>query len=171
MSTWVDIRNTLESVIGDAAPIVLGALGGPAGSAVGNVIAHALGVTGANGVNTALASDPSALAKIKELEITRGLDIAQLDAQARTAQIGIVAREVKYGGLLGQWEDVLGWVCALIFGYAFLVIPTAQAIASLAGLALLNWPHYDLSSVLTVLATLIGAGGIKIVRSKYGHAS
>lgn len=168
MSVWVDIRNTVERLVGDAAPVVLTALGGPAGAAVGGMLADALGVK-PPGLSAALAADPAAAAKIKELELTRGLEIATMDSRARLAQINLNATEASKLGLFGAWEDALGWVCAAIFAEAFLVLPTAQAIASFLHLALVGWPHYDLTVILSTLGILLGAGGVKIARGKYGR--
>lgn len=166
MSWWTDVRDTVETVVGDAAPIVLTALGGPAGAAVGGMIADSLGVAKPK-LKDALIADPAAAEKIKALELSKGLEIAKLDSQARLAQINLDKREVRYG-LFGQWEDALGWVCALIFGEAFLLLPTARAIASFAHVSLKGWPVYDLHTILSVLGLLLGAGGVKLMRAKYG---
>ena len=62
---WKDIAN----VVGNVAPILGTALGGPAGGAVGELIASALGVDNdAQAVTNALKSDPSLAIKVKELE-------------------------------------------------------------------------------------------------------
>ena len=165
MSWWTDVRDAVERVIGVGAPIVLSALGGPAGAAVGGMIADALGTPGPK-LKDALLSDPAAAEKIKALELAKGLEIAKLDSSARLAQIELDRREVKFG-LFGQWEDALGWACALIFAEAFLVLPTAQAVASIYHVPLVGWPHYDLHTILSVLGLLLGAGGVKLVRWRY----
>lgn len=159
-SWWVDLRNTLETIVGDAAPIVLSAVGGPAGAAVGSMIADALGTTPANAA-AVLATDPNALAKIKTLEIEKGLEIARLDASTRLAQIKSNEISIAKLGLFGAWEDAVGWVCAAIFAEAFLLLPTSQAIASWIGYTLHGWPVYHLSVILTVLGTLMGTNGLK----------
>lgn len=163
-SVWVDIRNTVETLVGDAAPVVLGALGGPAGAAVGAELANALGVTGNDSLKTALLTDPTAAAKIKELEIEKGLSIAEMDSRARLAQIKLDQASVQKLGLLGAWEDVLGWVCAMIFAEAFLILPTAQAVAAWTHYTLSGWPVYNLGIILSVLGTLVGAGSLKAYR-------
>ena len=67
-------------LIGDAAPTVGGLLGGPAGVAVGGLVAKALGVEDKpEAIEEALKNDPDALVKIKELEVSR--ELALLDAQ------------------------------------------------------------------------------------------
>lgn len=62
---WKD----LASVIGKAAPLLGTLIGGPAGPVVGGLIASALGSTNdVGGVSAALAADPDALFKLKQLE-------------------------------------------------------------------------------------------------------
>lgn len=67
-------------LIGDAAPTVGGLLGGPAGAAVGGLVAKALGVDNTpDAIEEALKSNPEALVKIKEIEASR--ELAVLEAQ------------------------------------------------------------------------------------------
>ena len=59
---WSDIGN----IVGKAAPIVGTLLGGPAGAAVGALVASALNVSNdPDSVNSALAASPDALVRIK----------------------------------------------------------------------------------------------------------
>lgn len=67
-------------LIGDAAPTVGGLLGGPAGAAVGGLVAKALGVEDKpEAIEEALRANPEALVKIRELEASR--ELALLEAQ------------------------------------------------------------------------------------------
>lgn len=67
-------------LIGDAAPIVGTMLGGPAGTAVGGLVAKALGVDNTpEAIEEALKNNPEALVKIKEIEASR--ELAQLENQ------------------------------------------------------------------------------------------
>jgi hypothetical protein len=163
-SWWVDVRDAIENVVGDAAPIVLSALGGPAGAAVGGMIASALGVSSTSQISAAIATDPAAAAKIRELEIQKGLDIATMDAQARTAQIRANEAGIKRLGLFGAWEDAVGWVCAAIFAEAFLILPVAQSVAAWTHHTLLGWPVFHLDVILSVLGTLLGTSSLKRFR-------
>ncbi|MDR0480130.1 MAG: hypothetical protein LBH31_10100, partial [Burkholderiaceae bacterium] len=62
---WRDIAG----VVGKAAPLVGGLLGGPASAAVGGLVAATLGVEASpDAVSAALLADPQAALKIKELE-------------------------------------------------------------------------------------------------------
>ena len=67
-------------LIGDAAPVVGTMLGGPAGTAVGGLVAKALGVDNTpEAIEEALKNNPEALVKIKEIEASR--ELAQLENQ------------------------------------------------------------------------------------------
>lgn len=67
-------------LIGDAAPTVGGLLGGPAGAAVGGLVAKVLGVEDKpEAIEEALRANPEALVKIRELEVSR--ELALLEAQ------------------------------------------------------------------------------------------
>lgn len=67
-------------LIGDAAPTVGGLLGGPAGAAVGGLVAKCLGVEDSPGaIEEALKNNPEALVKIRELEVSK--ELAILEAQ------------------------------------------------------------------------------------------
>lgn len=67
-------------LIGDAAPVVGTMLGGPAGAAVGGLVAKALGVDNTpEAIEEALKSNPDALVKIKEIEASK--ELAQLENQ------------------------------------------------------------------------------------------
>ena len=67
-------------LIGDAAPVVGTMLGGPAGAAVGGLVAKALGVDNTpEAIEEALKNNPDALVRLKELEVSK--ELAILEAQ------------------------------------------------------------------------------------------
>lgn len=72
---WSDIG----SMVGRAAPIVGTLLGGPAGAAVGALVASALNVpSDPDSVNAAIAANPEALARVQELQINARVQLEQL---------------------------------------------------------------------------------------------
>lgn len=76
---WSDIG----SAIGKAAPVVGGLLGGPAGAAIGGLVATALGTEpSADAVSAALQADPQAMAKIIELQTNAKVQLQQLQVTA-----------------------------------------------------------------------------------------
>lgn len=76
---WSDV----SKAIGAAAPTIGVLLGGPAGGAVGSLVAAALGADNTpEAVNAIIAKDPAALAKIQELQINAKVQLQQLVVQA-----------------------------------------------------------------------------------------
>lgn len=81
---WSDIGN----MVGRASPIVGTLLGGPAGAAVGALVASALNVPNdPNSVNTALAANPEALARVQELQINARVQLEQLAVTAENNRL------------------------------------------------------------------------------------
>lgn len=80
---WKDIGG----LIGKAAPLVGGVLGGPLGAAAGGIIADALGVPAEPAsVAKALQSDPAAMAKVIEVQSAERVRLAELAAQTVEAE-------------------------------------------------------------------------------------
>lgn len=81
---WSDVGRMVAS----AAPVVGGILAGPAGAAVGGILAEKLGVPGtAADVAAAIQADATTLLRIKELESTERTRFAELQAQVAQAQL------------------------------------------------------------------------------------
>ena len=81
---WFDIG----SMVGRAAPLVGTLLGGPAGAAVGALVASALNVPNDPGaVNAALAGNPDAMVRIAELQTNARVQLEQLSVQIETVRI------------------------------------------------------------------------------------
>lgn len=81
---WSDIGSMVEK----AAPLVGTLLGGPAGAAVGSLVAAALGVMDdPEEVKAALAGNPDAFAKIQELQVNAKIQLQQLAVTLETTRI------------------------------------------------------------------------------------
>ena len=84
---WKDI----SKVIGSAAPIVGGLIGGPAGAGIGTAISQILGVANTpDAVVNALKTDPDALVKLKQYEIDHKYDLQKLQLEAVKADLADV---------------------------------------------------------------------------------
>ena len=80
---WKDIAGT----VGKAAPLLGTLLGGPAGGAVGAIIASALGTGGsADEVAQALATNPEAAIKLRQIEADRQVRLQELVAAHADAE-------------------------------------------------------------------------------------
>lgn len=81
---WSDIGG----IVGRAAPIVGTLLGGPAGAAVGALVASALNVPNdPDAVNVALAGSPDAMVRVQELQLTARVELEKLAVQAETVRL------------------------------------------------------------------------------------
>jgi len=73
----------LKGIVGKAAPVVGTLLGGPAGAAVGGLIASALGTENTpDAVSNALLANPDALVKLQELQVNAKVQLQQLEVAA-----------------------------------------------------------------------------------------
>jgi len=81
---WSDIGG----IVGRAAPIVGTLLGGPAGAAVGALVASALNVPNdPDAVNKALSGNPDAMVRVQELQLTARVELEKLAVQAETVRL------------------------------------------------------------------------------------
>ena len=81
---WKDIAGA----VGKAAPIRGTLLGGPAGAAVGSIVASALGTGGTpEEVSAALTMDPQALVKLREIEATKAVRFEELATEQAKAEL------------------------------------------------------------------------------------
>ena len=86
---WKDIAG----IVGKAAPILGTLLGGPAGTAVGGLIASALG-TGNDPAEVAAAmADPASAIKLREVEARRQVDLQALAVDMAKAEIATAAAD------------------------------------------------------------------------------
>jgi len=82
----------LKGVIGKAAPFIGTALGGPAGTAIGGMVANVLGVEATpDAISEAIKADPDALVKLKQFELENQQQIREmafktLDAELKDTQ-------------------------------------------------------------------------------------
>jgi hypothetical protein len=81
---WKD----LAGAVGKAAPILGTLLGGPAGAAIGSIVASALG-TGNDPaeVDAALRANPDALVKLREIEAARSVKLQELATAHAQAEL------------------------------------------------------------------------------------
>ncbi len=81
---WKDIG----AAIGNAAPMVGGLLAGPAGAAIGSVVAATLGVDNTpDSVNDALKNNPDALVRLQELQVNSKVELQKLAVTAQQHQL------------------------------------------------------------------------------------
>jgi len=138
MSVWSDIAET----VGEAAPVVGSLLGGPAGGAVGRMVAGVLGVDAQpDSVASALRDDPEALVKLKRLEAEHARELRRMHLEAETARLGEVnatmrAEAAAQDPYVRRWRPTFGYLCSATWavqagGLVYAIVATPQYAAEL----------------------------------------
>jgi hypothetical protein len=152
--------DTVKTLLGSAAPMVGGLLAGQAGSAVGTLIASALGVENTpQAIATELQNNPDALLKIKQLESDERVALRELSLKetalsldkhkANLADTANARFEHKDSDMPSFLTIILalmvtGMFAALFFatppaGYAQVLIMIAGAVMGAFGTAVAFW--------------------------------
>jgi hypothetical protein len=129
---WKDIANA----VGEAAPILGTLIGGPAGTAIGGLVAAALGTANTPAaVSAALATDPDAAVKLKQIEADQSVQLRQLTVQdaanalsAETARIQAVNATMQAEASASHWptytwRPFIGFVAGIMVFGCYFVLP------------------------------------------------
>ncbi|MDX8408919.1 MAG: 3TM-type holin [Mariprofundales bacterium] len=140
---WSDIKD----VVGKAAPVLGSLLGGPAGAAVGGLLAQTLGVDATpDKVAEAVRQNPEAALKLKQLELAQQQELTRMmlqHDQAQLTQVNQTARAelAQEDGYVKRWRPTLGyavtltWVVtwfAVVYAIIFKPIEAPAIISALA---------------------------------------
>lgn len=141
--SWTNVKK----IIGSAAPMIGTLIGGPTGTAVGSLVASALGVENTNvAIEQELKNNPDALVKLKKLEFENQVELkkiafqhASLESEER--KLSVVQQNATMQAELAsndpwvrRWRPTFGYAvcaawCLLFFGlaYAMVMHPTQAA--------------------------------------------
>lgn len=140
MSTWTDVGNTVARF----APVLGAVVGGPAGASIGGIVAAALGTNSTpDAVAAALAGDPDAAIKLREIEARNAEVLAAINLDTMRAMIDDRKHARSTHG--GHW---MTWLLTLA-----LVVMVA---ATLAALMMIETPMANKDVVYLVVGQLIG---------------
>jgi hypothetical protein len=85
------------------------------------------------------------------------------------AQIKVNAAEAASGSLFkGGWRPCVGWLCAIAFGYHFVLQPVIVFIVAMVGVDIPELPSFDMNTLLTVLGGMLGIGGLRSYEKSKG---
>ncbi|PWG62841.1 3TM-type holin [Spiribacter halobius] len=110
---------SIKGAVAKAAPLLGGALGGPAGGAVGSLIAGALGVEeDPDQVARAIETDPAAVAKLRQLEQEHQRSLRRMTLEAETARLAQVNQTMRAeaqadDAFVRRWRPMFGYVASL----------------------------------------------------------
>tara|TARA_R110002020_G_scaffold34416_1_gene104700 strand:+ start:2572 stop:2973 length:402 start_codon:yes stop_codon:yes gene_type:complete len=89
--------------------------------------------------------------------------------QALLAQLEINKAEAASGSLFkGGWRPAVGWICAIAFGYHFVLQPLIIFVVTIIGIDIPDLPEFDMSTLLTTLGGLLGIGGLRTYEKQKG---
>ena len=89
--------------------------------------------------------------------------------QALLAQLEINKAEAASGSLFkGGWRPAVGWICAIAFGYHFVLQPLIIFVVTIIGVYIPDLPEFDMSTLLTTLGGLLGIGGLRTYEKQKG---
>jgi hypothetical protein len=161
---WSDVA----SAAGKFAPVLGTLLGGPAGAAVGGLVAAALGVENSpNAVNVALATDPQAAVKLQELQSNERIKLNELlvaaesnRLAAETAASRDVNQTMQAEAQSSHWPTYT-WRPVLGFAVAFNTVASSVLVlgvfgAIICGSAAAGAAIASLPMVLGALAAING---------------
>lgn len=127
----------IKEVLGSSAPLIGGLIGGPAGAGIGAIISKSLGTDESpEAIYKELTTNPDALYKIKELELTHKKDLEKMYLDADTQKLKEVNKtyqeelkqESKY---VKFWRPTFGYALILTwvltwFGVVYIIITDVQ---------------------------------------------
>lgn len=108
----------VKEVVGKAAPLLGSALG-PAGGAVGTLIAAALGTENTpDAVGAAIKADPQALLKLQQLEKEHERELTRMTLESETARLTEINKTMRVeaaanDGFVRRWRPTFGYMVAL----------------------------------------------------------
>lgn len=129
---WSDVAKT----VGGFAPLLGTLLGGPAGTAIGTMVASGLGVGATpDEVSQALTVNPDAAVKLKEIESKRQVELQALVVQAEQNRLAAETSTILAVNATMQseaksdhwptytWRPFVGFVFGIMFLGVYFVLP------------------------------------------------
>ena len=127
---------SLKSVaehVGRFAPLLGTVLGGPAGAAIGSLVASALGVeNNSDAIKHAIAADPEAASKLRELEMSHDRELRRMVIEAETTTLSAVNETMRSeyrsdDRYVKRWRPTFGYAvagtwCVQTIGIVFAVL-------------------------------------------------
>ena len=93
----------------------------------------------------------------------------KLSHEQNLAQIAVNKEEAASGSLFkGGWRPCIGWVCGGAFGYHFVIQPVIIFVLTVTGVDNPELPNFEMNTLLTVLAGMLGIGSLRTYEKQKG---
>ena len=93
----------------------------------------------------------------------------KLAHEQQLAQLAINKEEASSGSLFkGGWRPCIGWICGIAFFYHFVCQPVIVFVVTLIGIEIPDLPKFDMNTLLTVLAGMLGIGSLRTYEKQKG---
>jgi len=90
--------------------------------------------------------------------------------EAAMAQIDVNKQEAQHRSVwVAGWRPACGWLCAAAMGAHFVIFPTIAVVATAFGQTV-DFPEFDMNSLMTVLLGMLGLGGLRSFEKSKGVA-
>ena len=122
-------------------------------------------IGGVIGVVNKFIPDPQAQAQmqLELLKLKQADDFKQIDAALQLAQQQTDINKIEAENpnlFVSGWRPACGWVCALAFGYHYVLQPLAAFVLAAFGIPV-ALPDFDMNALLTLLLGMLGLGGMR----------
>lgn len=96
-----------------------------------------------------LAHEIATMAERHAQDLAKGqLEINKAEAQSRSI-------------FVAGWRPFIGWTCGVALLAHFLIFPTADVITAHMGIPPVQYPAFDMDSLMTILLGMLGLGGMR----------
>lgn len=162
----MDWKELGKKVAGLGLPALGASLGGPAGGALGTIIASTLGLSDATpeSIAKAVATNPDNIVKLRELEVMERIRTREIDAdesikfrQADSADISTVNASIQAESKSEHWPQ-WSWRPSVGFAVAFDITALGVTVVASYGYAMVSGitRHLELlPGMLTAMATVL----------------
>lgn len=118
--------------------------------------------------------DPAskAAATLELFKAQQAGEFKEMDSQLQMAQMQADVNKVEAASadkFTSRWRPFIGWICGSGLAVQFLVGPLFTWVAALAGHPV-AFPQLDMGTLLTLLAGMLGLGGMRTVEKLQGKA-
>lgn len=118
------------------------------------------------------SSADKAAAQLEILKLQQSSEFQALDAAVKLSQAQTDVNKAEASSadkFTSRWRPFIGWICGSGLAVQFLIGPLFTWIVSLAGHPI-AFPQLDMGTLITLLAGMLGLGGMRTVEKLQGKA-